>query len=49
MEKKPTQSTLYINDIKAILLQARTIAYQAINTAMTEAYWHIGKRIVEEE
>jgi predicted nuclease of restriction endonuclease-like (RecB) superfamily len=49
MEKKPTQSTLYINDIKAILLQARTIAYQAINSAMTEAYWHIGKRIVEEE
>ncbi|WP_299584345.1 DUF1016 N-terminal domain-containing protein [Mucilaginibacter sp.] len=24
-------------------------AYTAVNSAMVEAYWHIGKRIVEEE
>jgi hypothetical protein len=39
----------YISDIKIILSQARQTAYIAINTAMIEAYWLIGKRIVEEE
>ena len=44
--KKPQT---YITEIKAILAQARQNAYQAVNTAMVEAYWLIGKRIVEEE
>lgn len=39
----------YIDDIKAILSSARQKAYSQINTAMIEAYWFIGKRIVEEE
>jgi len=39
----------YISEIKLILEQARQRAYQAVNTAMVEAYWLIGKRIVEEE
>lgn len=39
----------YIAEIKLILEQARQQAYQAVNTAMVEAYWLIGKRIVEEE
>lgn len=39
----------YIQDIKQILAQARQKAYTAINSAMVEAYWQIGKRIVEEE
>ena len=39
----------YINDIKQILSSARQKAYSAINTAMVEAYWQIGKRIVDEE
>lgn len=39
----------YITEIKSILQTARSNAYQAINFAMVEAYWHIGKRIVEEE
>lgn len=39
----------YISEIKHILLQARQKAYSAINAAMVEAYWQIGKRIVEEE
>lgn len=41
-------STFY-QDIQEILTNARQKAYSAINTAMVEAYWHIGKRIVEEE
>ncbi|MGI6319748.1 MAG: PDDEXK nuclease domain-containing protein [Bacteroidales bacterium] len=39
----------YIIEIKSILTQARQKAYSAINSAMVEAYWNIGKRIVEEE
>jgi predicted nuclease of restriction endonuclease-like (RecB) superfamily len=38
-----------INDIRQILEQAREKAYSAANTAMVEAYWLTGKRIVEEE
>jgi hypothetical protein len=39
----------YITEIKQIIISARTKAHTAINTAMTEAYWLIGKRIIEEE
>jgi predicted nuclease of restriction endonuclease-like (RecB) superfamily len=42
------QTTQYITDIKQILREARTKAYAAINYSMVEAYWLIGKRIVEE-
>lgn len=36
-------------DIKTILARAREQAYTVVNAAMVEAYWYIGKRIVEEE
>lgn len=36
-------------DIKAILEQARSKARTAVNSAMVEAYWLIGQRIVQEE
>lgn len=39
----------FIQDIKEILLQARQKTYQAINSAMVDAYWNIGKKIVLEE
>ncbi|MDR0506781.1 MAG: DUF1016 N-terminal domain-containing protein, partial [Dysgonamonadaceae bacterium] len=39
----------YITDIKQIINSARSKAYIAVNSAMLEAYWLIGKRIVEEE
>ena len=32
-----------------VLQQARSKAHSAVNSAMVEAYWLIGKRIVEEE
>ena len=38
-----------INDIKSLVNKARSQAYAAVNQAMVEAYWNIGKRIVEEE
>lgn len=39
----------FISDIRNIIIEARHKAYSAINTAMVEAYWLTGKRIVEEE
>ena len=42
-------SNNYINEIKTILKNARQKAYTAVNSVMVEAYWEIGRRIVEEE
>lgn len=38
-----------IKDIQQILRQAQQNTYRSINKAMVEAYWLVGKRIVEEE
>ncbi|MBI4688536.1 MAG: hypothetical protein HY756_12325 [Nitrospirae bacterium] len=43
-----TLNNAYKN-IKAILEKARAKSFKAVNTAMVQAYWHIGKVIVEEE
>lgn len=39
----------FYEEIKTLLHQARTHVYSTINTTMTQTYWQIGKRIVEEE
>jgi predicted nuclease of restriction endonuclease-like (RecB) superfamily len=39
----------YIHEIKQILIAARQQTYRAINVAMIEAYWKIGKKIVLQE
>ncbi|MCX5781533.1 MAG: PDDEXK nuclease domain-containing protein [Elusimicrobia bacterium] len=46
---KLTVSSAFYNDIRKILETARNNAYKAVNFAMVEAYWGVGKRIVEEE
>lgn len=38
-----------INDISLILRQAQQNAYRNVNRAMVQAYWLVGRRIVEEE
>lgn len=43
------QSADYLQDIKGILHQAKDNAYSAVNSAMVQAYWLIGRRIVIEE
>lgn len=48
IESKSPEMSL-IQDVVHILQSARQNAYRAVNTAMLEAYWQIGKRIVEEE
>ena len=46
-QNKPTPS--FIEDIKELVAQGRRQAYAAVNQAMVNTYWQIGKRIVEEE
>ncbi len=41
--------TSFYNDIRQILRSARNKAYTAVNTAMVDAYWAIGERIIVEE
>lgn len=36
-------------DIQTILEKARSKSFKAVNTAMVQAYWHIGRVIVKEE
>lgn len=35
------------NEIRNILLEARSRVYSTVNTAMVQSYWHIGKLIVD--
>jgi len=41
-------SALY-SEVKSILDLARSRAYTAVNFAMVEAYWHIGRLIIERQ
>lgn len=41
--------TAFIKDVVQILVIARKNTYQAVNSAMVQAYWDVGRRIVEEE
>ena len=43
---KPEENALYDN-IRNVLVNARQKAYTAVNTAMVEAYWDIGRQIME--
>lgn len=36
-------------EIRAVLESARAEAYRAVNVAMVQAYWHVGRLIVEHE
>ncbi len=51
MTPKPQKTNIEsaYDSIKSILESARSKAYRAVNFAMVEAYWNIGKVIVEEE
>jgi predicted nuclease of restriction endonuclease-like (RecB) superfamily len=49
-KRKPSggADSLY-REIRAVLQQARSSAYRAVNAAMVEAYWQVGHLIVEHE
>ena len=48
LKEQSSIDTTYQN-IRAILEKARSTAYRAVNFAMVQAYWEIGRVIVEEE
>lgn len=48
-ENKTQLSGNFYQNIKEILETARIKSYRAVNFAMVEAYWNIGRLIVEEE
>lgn len=48
LKEQSSIDTTYRN-IKAIVEKARSTAYRAVNFAMVQAYWEVGRIIVEEE
>ena len=48
-DNKPAPYQDIYSEIKETLLQARHQAYSAVNFAMVQAYWQIGRIIVEHE
>ncbi|MFZ3091882.1 MAG: PDDEXK nuclease domain-containing protein [Nitrospirota bacterium] len=48
LEKTKAMVSVY-SRVKEILETARSSAYRAVNFAMVQAYWHIGREIVEGE
>ena len=48
MSRSITNHQLY-SSIREVLEQARSKAYRAINSAMVQAYWEVGRLIVEDE
>jgi predicted nuclease of restriction endonuclease-like (RecB) superfamily len=49
MAEELTSSSDFFTEVRGILTEARNSAARTVNTAMVEAYWQIGRRIVEEE
>ena len=49
MESKIMNYQAIITDIKDIISSGQKVAYNATNKAMILTYWHVGKRIVEQE
>ena len=48
-ERTPAPFEDIYSEIKQTLLLSRGQAYNAVNFAMVQAYWHIGRIIVEHE
>lgn len=50
IEKKTSKrNTNFIDEVKRIINEGKRLSYNAVNNVMISTYWHIGKRIVEEE
>ena len=46
---KPASEKRFFAEVKKILNEGRSKAHTAVNSAMVETYWNIGRRIVEQE
>lgn len=49
LEHIPSDERHFIDGIKQLIDDARRKSYAAINAVMLDTYWHIGRRIVEQE
>jgi len=49
MNKIATTEKSFVDEIKEIVKKGQKAAYGAVSAVMTETYWNIGKRIVEQE
>ena len=49
MPTRPSVTNPLYDTLRQIIHDARQRVYQAVNHAMVEAYWNIGRLIVEEE
>ena len=49
VNKESSLSIGFIQEIKQLVARSRQEAYAAVNQAMVNAYWQIGRRIVEDE
>lgn len=47
--KVEERNSNFYNEIKNILISVRNKVYNTANSAMVEAYWNIGKSIIEEQ
>ena len=36
-------------EVRTVLEQARASAYRAVNATMVQAYWHVGRLVVQHE
>ena len=48
MNELQINDRVFINDIRNLILDAKTRVALAINSQMTMLYWNVGKRIKEE-
>jgi hypothetical protein len=48
-KKEKIVSSVFYNNIRNIIIEARKKAYRTINFVQVQAYWDIGRLIVEEE
>ena len=49
MNEITTTEKSFVDDIKEIVKKGQKAAYGSVSAIMTETYWNIGKRIVEQE
>ena len=48
-DKRQLTTNTFVSDIKTLLHCARSSVYQFVNMTMSQTYWEIGRKIVEEE
>jgi hypothetical protein len=48
-DRNVSRFDIVYQQVRAVLASARDRAWQAVNTAMVDAYWEVGRIIVEEE